>query len=224
MSKLKKAQAALIVFAKRPHIGQGKQRLADDIGLEKAYVIAQLLLERTIETANKWQGPVIISPSDLDDAQWASELCDRGVIVIPQLIGELGQRLEQIDREVRMLGITQCIYIGTDAPLLDIDDLNKVKDALNQDDQVLISATDGGVVVMASCKPWKNLGTVSWSTNKVCKELKSLGIQQGLTVRLMQKLSDLDDLSSLNDIKIEMKSLRKKSKALSHLNNLLNEV
>ena len=224
MSKLKKAQAALIVFAKRPHIGQGKQRLADDIGTEKAYVIAQLLLERTIETTNKWRGPVIISPSDLDDAQWASELCEREVIVIPQLKGELGQRLEQIDQEVRMLGITHCIYIGTDAPLLDIDDLQTVKDALNEDDQVLIPASDGGVVVMASSRPWKNLDTVSWSTKKVYKELKSLGMQQGLTVRLMQKLSDIDDLAALNEIMPKLKSQKKSSKALFHLNNLLNEI
>ena len=224
MSKLKKAQPALIVFAKRPHIGHGKQRLADDIGQEKAYVIAQLLLERTIETTNKWRGPVIISPSDLEDAQWASELCEREVLVIPQLKGELGQRLEQIDREVRMLGITQCLFIGTDAPLLDIDDLQKVKDALNEDDQVFIPATDGGVIVMASCRPWKNLDSVSWSTKKVCKELKSLGIQQGLTVRLMKILSDIDDLAALNEIKAELKSHTKTSKALFHLNNLLNEI
>ena len=224
MSKLKKAQAALIVFAKRPHIGQGKQRLAEDIGTEKAYVIAQLLLEKTIETINQWQGPVIISPSDLEDAQWASELCEREVIVIPQFKDELGQRLEQIDQEVRMLGITHCIFIGTDAPLLDIDDLQKVKNALNEDDQVFIPASDGGVVVMASCKPWKNLDTVNWSTKKVCKELKSLGIQQGLTVRLMKVLSDIDDLAALNEIKPKLKSQKKSSRALFHLNNLLNEI
>ncbi len=224
MSKSKTPQTALIVFAKRPHIGQGKQRLAADIGPERAFVIAQLLLERTLETVNKWKGPLIISPSCTEDAIWASEQCQREVIVIPQLAGELGQRLEQIDSEVRMLGITQCIYIGTDAPLLSIKDLYAVKKALNDHDQVYLPATDGGVVVMASRIAWKNLDTVTWSTKKVCKELKSLGAKQGLSVKLMQKLSDLDDLMSLNEIKKELNLHSNRSKALFHLKKLINEV
>ncbi len=224
MSQAKTQETALIVFAKRPHIGQGKQRLAADIGPEKAYVIAQLLLERTIETINKWKGPLILSPSTSKDSEWASELCEREVIVIPQLEGQLGQRLEQIDTEVRMLGINECIFIGSDAPLFKLKDLNSVKTALRQDVQVFIPATDGGVVVMASRVAWKGLQTVSWSTKKVCKELKSLGVKQGLSVRLMQKLSDLDDLQSLLEIKAELKAHSKKSKALFHLNNLLKEI
>ena len=224
MSKAKNTHTALIIFAKRPHIGQGKQRLAADIGMEKAYVIAQLLLERTIETANKWLGPLILSPASVEDSLWASELCKREVIVIPQLDSDLGQRLQQVDREARMLGIEQCIFIGTDAPLLSIDDLNAVKIALKDDDQVYLPATDGGVVVMASRKPWQNLQTVTWSTKKVCSELKSLGKQQGLSVRLMQKLSDMDDLASLNEIKYELGAHTKSSKTLFHLNNLLKEI
>ena len=224
MSKAKNTHTALIIFAKRPHIGQGKQRLAADIGPEKAYVIAQLLLERTIETANKWQGPLIISPSSVKDTLWASELSERECIVIPQLDGNLGQRLQQVDGEARMLGIEQCVFIGTDAPLLNINDLNAVKKALKDHDQVYLPATDGGVVVMASRKAWQNLQTVTWSTKKVCSELKSLGKQQGLSVRLMQKLSDMDDLASLKEIKHTLGDYTKSSKALFHLNNLLKEI
>ena len=223
MSESKSHQTALIVFAKRPHIGHGKQRLAVDIGSEKAYVIAQLLLERTIEIMNKWSGPLVISPSNIEDTQWAAELCSRELMVIPQLEGSLGKRLEQVDSEVRMLNITDCIYIGTDAPLLKIQDLKAIKQALTKKEQVFLPATDGGVVAMASCVAWKGLQTVTWSTKKVCKELKSLGAKQGLSMQVMQTLSDVDDLVSLNEIKKEIKSRTKQSKALFHLNQLINE-
>jgi len=218
------AETAVIVFAKRPHIGQGKQRLAADLGPEKAFVIAHLLLERTIETVNQWQGPLILSPSSVEDSKWASELCQRETIIIPQIQGGLGQRLEQVDRETRMLGIDRCIFIGTDAPLLQINHITQIEDALNTKDQVYLPATDGGVVVMASRKPWANLQTVTWSTKKVCTELKSLGKEQGLSVQILQKLSDMDDLSSLNEIKDELKTYSKNSKSLFYLNNLLQEI
>jgi len=224
MRKSDKPHTALVVFAKRPHIGHGKQRLAADIGQEKAFVFAQLLLERTIEIVNKWQGTVIISPSSLEDIVWAGNLCERKTIIIPQLGGELGQRIEQVDQEVRMLGFTQCIFIGTDAPLLQIQDLEAVDKAFEDSDQIYLPATDGGVVVMASNKPWKNLQTVTWSTKKVLQELKSLGKEQGLSLQISNKLTDIDDLASLNEIKPELKKLTKRSKALFHLNNLITEI
>lgn len=197
-------QTALILFAKRPHIGHGKQRLAEEIGVDKALEVANVLLEITLDTLTEWPDTLVISPSEQSDSVWACGLLDRVLISIPQKHGTLGARLEQIDREVRMLAYRHLIFIGTDAPLLSCTELNKVKASLEQYDQVFIPASDGGVVLMASRVPWSGLEQVPWSTEKVFMTLKSLAIQQGLSVQILKGQTDLDDMESFNKLKPQL--------------------
>ena len=197
-SILKPLKTALIVLAKRPTLGQGKQRLAEQTGSKTALKIAEVLLKLTIDTVSKWDEALVISPSSQEDSEWACDLVEQPVIVIPQKQGSLGQRLEQIDNEVRMLGFTHLIYIGTDAPLLGINDLIEIKKNLERYDQVFLPANDGGVIVMASRVPWGSLEDIQWSTEKVFSQLKSLSIQQGLCFQILPEQTDLDDLKSFN--------------------------
>lgn len=195
---------ALIIFAKRPHPGQGKQRLANEIGVDKAFQAAEILLQLTLNIVENWKSTLIISPSDQSDSEWACELAQRAVIVIPQKTGSLGQRLQQIDHEVRMLGYTKLIFIGSDAPLLKLEDIEAVQASLDNYDQIFIPASDGGVVLMASRVPWSGLTQVKWSTEKVFPTLKSLAIQQGLCFQIKPEQTDLDDLKSFTVLKPEL--------------------
>jgi len=201
MSENTPEKTALIVFAKRPQLGQGKQRLAAEVGIKTAYAVAQHLLNITSILMQSWNASLVISPSETQDSAWANELVERANISIPQRSGSLGERLEQIDREVRMLGYTRLIFIGSDAPLLSAQHLKQVESALLQYKQVFIPATDGGVVLMASSVRWRKLTQVDWSTEKVFTQLKSLAIQQGLSVKLYQQQSDLDDLASYKSLR-----------------------
>lgn len=229
MSPLKPINTALIVFAKRPQLGQGKQRLARDIGdetgEEKALAVAEQLLQLTLEMVRSWTDALIISPSEYGDSEWACDLAKRAVIAIPQQTGSLGQRLEQIDREVRMLGYTDLIFIGTDAPLLTIEQLKQIKFNLSRYDQVFMPASDGGVIVMASRVPWSGLEQVNWSTEKVFMQLKSLAVQQGLSVQIRSEQTDLDDLQAYKVLKpLLLQSIEKQNKPqLTELISLLDK-
>jgi len=201
MTSLIPLKSVLVVFAKRPKPGHGKQRLAAEIGDKKAFAVSKILLEATLDLCAEWDETLVISPSEMNESSWATQLLEKPVIAIPQNDGSLGVRLEQIDKEVRMLSFSELIFIGTDAPLLTIEQLNSVKQNLKRYDQVFMPAADGGVIIMASRVPWTGLESVDWSTGKVFSQLKSLAIEQGLSVQIMSEQIDLDDLESFNKIK-----------------------
>lgn len=198
------SNVALIIFAKRPALGQGKQRLALETSKEVAFSVAQALLENTLKAAEKIKYDIILSPSSSEDVEWAHALLRRNVICIPQRDGDLGERLLQIDREVRMLGYGKTIFIGTDAPTLTANDVKTASSALDLYQQVFIPASDGGVVLMASRKPWAQLDKIEWSTEKVFSQLKSIAVARGLSVRILETQTDLDDLSAYRELRQQL--------------------
>ena len=205
-------KTALIIFAKRPSLGQGKQRLAAETNKDVAFQAAEILLDCTLNVVKSVAFDIIISPSTHDDISWSHGLLDKPTICIPQREGTLGQRLMQVDQEARMLGYIHTLFIGTDAPLLTTDALNSVNKSLCNYSQVFIPATDGGVVLMATNKAWRSLDKIEWSTEKVFTQLKSIAIQEGLSFRSFQAQTDLDDLAAYKQLSQKLD------------NNLINEL
>ena len=165
-------EAALVLVCKRPASGIGKQRLAASIGGEAANRIAEALLACALEDAQAWPGPVVISPADPTDHAWASALLPQArarlkIRVELQAEGNLGQRLNALDHKLRVDGLEQLVYIGSDAPLLAAPDYAAVYDALMNYDTVLKPAADGGVVLMASRRGWPSLSGLPWSTTRL---------------------------------------------------------
>ena len=107
-------RAALVVFCRRPVPGVGKQRLARGLGREAAHAVATALLACTLEDLDDWAGPVVLSPADAADLDWARALLAARAglhprsCVVPQPEANLGERLEaglgeedRLDREAR---------------------------------------------------------------------------------------------------------------------------
>jgi uncharacterized protein len=161
----------------------GKQRLAQTIGAEKALIFAQLLLACAVEDLTFWQGKIVISPSHDSDQQWATELLSKPTIVIPQVAGNLGERLNRLDRQLREQGHQQIIYIGSDAPILTAHDYLQIRQALKNYDVALSPALDGGVTIMASNKHWPDMTDLPWSTAQLGVSLEELCKQQSTVAR-----------------------------------------
>jgi glycosyltransferase A (GT-A) superfamily protein (DUF2064 family) len=111
----------LVLFCRRPQPGIGKKRIAADLGTTKTSVLSEHLLATALEDARHWTGPVVIAPATENDAAWARELLERPCGVIGQPEGNLGARINAVDRELRQTGHTQLIYVGSDSPILDAD-------------------------------------------------------------------------------------------------------
>lgn len=197
MSDSARNSTALVVFCRRPAPGIGKQRLAADIGSAAAAEIAELLLGAALEDAARWPGPVVLSPSEAHDAEWAARLLDRPVQVIPQPAGNLGERLQSVDRCVREHHRAAVVFIGSDAPALGEQDYAAARSALMHDDVVLAPAMDGGVTLMAARNAWPDLADLPWSSDQLHAALAERCTTQGLRVARLPPGYDVDRAADL---------------------------
>ena len=186
-------ESVLVLVCKRPASGIGKQRLAASLGREAANHVAEALLACALEDARDWAGPVVIAPAHPADYGWADALLPQlqpRVRILPQATGNLGQRLNLLDHELRSAGLEQLVYIGSDAPALAAADYSAANGALLHYDTVLTPAEDGGVVLMASRHRWPMLSGLPWSTAR-------LGGAAGQSVATLTRGFDVDEEGGL---------------------------
>lgn len=146
----------------------------------------------------------MISPSHDCDQQWATELLSKPTLVIPQVAGNLGQRLNSLDRQLRSLGHQQIIYIGSDAPILTAQDYLQIIQALKNYDVALSPAVDGGVTIMASNKPWPDMTDLPWSTEQLGASLEQLCKSRQCRVAKTTPTYDIDTEQQLVQLRQDL--------------------
>ena len=108
--------------------------------------------------------------------------CDGSVRVIPQPVGNLGERLQAVDRVVRGRQPGACHLHGSDAPVLSESDYSAARSALLHHDVVLAPALDGGVTLMGARCPWPELADLPWSSDQLYAALTERCTGHGLRV------------------------------------------
>lgn len=189
-------ELALVLVCKRPTLGVAKQRLAASLGQEGARRIAEALLACALEDAREWPGPVVIAPAHASDFAWAASLLPQlqgKINIVPQTEGNLGQRLNAVDRSLRERGLEQLIYIGSDAPALVAVDYAAAREALLNHDTVLKPAADGGVVLMGSRRSWPALDALPWSTLHLGSALADCCQTAGQSLAMLAQSFDVDE-------------------------------
>jgi rSAM/selenodomain-associated transferase 1 len=189
--------AVLVLFCRRPRLSEGKQRLARSLGTTAALAIAGALLDCALEDAAAWPGALVIAPHRPADARWAAGLLAREAIVQPQPEGNLGERLNAVDRAVRALGHERLLFIGSDAPSLTVSDLGAAAAALERSDVVLAPAQDGGVTLMGARCAWPDLASLPWSEPSLGRALESACRARGLSVMHVPASYDVDEVCDL---------------------------
>jgi len=186
----------LVLVCKRPTLGFGKQRLAATLGVEVTHRVAEALFACALEDAYNWPGPIVIAPASAHDHDWAvdlSSLAQSPVMVLPQVSGNLGRRLNVLDSALRSKGVKQLVFIGSDSPGLAQADYAAVRNALQCDDTVLKPALDGGVVLMASNCPWPELTDLPWSSSSLGESLANSCRDAGHSVATLNEGFDVDE-------------------------------
>jgi glycosyltransferase A (GT-A) superfamily protein (DUF2064 family) len=189
----------LVLLCKRPALGHSKQRLAEQVGLADAFEIAKRLLDCALEDLDGWPGPKVVAPDHLRHLAWGQAQSPQA-LCLAQQHGNLGQRLNDLDERLRQRGLHRLIYIGSDCPALHPRDYRKVAKLLERCDTVLLMARDGGVVLMASNRPWPDLSGLPWSTKRLGQALADCCQQAGHSLMLAGELFDIDvqaDLQAL---------------------------
>lgn len=194
----------LVVFCRRPAAGVGKRRMARSLGDAATLELARHLLATTLEDARAWPGPVIIAPADPADAPWAAELMHERARVIPQVAGNLGRRINAVDRAARADGHDRLVFIGSDAPALTEDYFARTRAALASADVVLGPAEDGGVTAMGASCAWPDLAALPWSGRHLGSELERICTDNGMTVARLDSSYDVDRVTDLDRLAADL--------------------
>lgn len=192
-------EATLVLVCKRPAPGIGKQRLTASLSIEMTQQVATALLACALEDACDWPGPVVIAPANTEDAEWARALSapiPSAVTILPQVAGNLGQRLNALDQTLRAQGMEQLVFIGSDAPGLGTADYMATCTALQHADVVLIPALDGGVVLMANRCAWPDLSSLPWSSEQLGIALMDVCRVAGQSMKTLGQGYDVDELGN----------------------------
>ena len=206
---------------KKPELGIGKQRLAAEFGVELTLQIAHALLACAMEDAAMWPGTVILAPANQNDCDWAlgqvANLSGR-FEVVPQISGNLGQRLNALDTILRKRKLSRLVYIGSDSPGLTEEDFAAVRTGLKQYEAVLTPAADGGVVIMANRRAWPDLSALPWSTDRLGEALANKCKKEMGSVIVLRENYDIDEPDDffrlINTIKDDKRPARRALHAL----------
>lgn len=194
-SKAERTECALVLFAKRPKPGVGKQRIAVSEGRDVALALSQRLFDCAVEDLRAWPGPAVICIADAADQAWAQSQLPAATVTT-QSAGNLGVRLNAAS-DALGAQFGRVLFIGCDAPTIDTDYLIDCAARLDQHDVVLGAAGDGGVVAMGTRRGWPPLDALPWSTPALGRALADACTASGLSVDWTAAHDDLDEAAQL---------------------------
>lgn len=165
--------------------------------------LCRLMLNCALEDLRAWRGPVVLAPEDGADLGWARSLPATGpdgrapVKVLAQGAGNLGKRLERLDRALDAMQLKHRIFIGSDAPALKPRQYRRVVASLATHDAVLAAARDGGVTMMATRRGWPPLAALPWGSQGLAHALSAACRKAGRAVLRIPGGFDVDRPSDL---------------------------
>ena len=105
----------LIILARAPELGQGKRRLAADIGDSETLKVYQALLARCAAAASAWEGTVTVhGAGDLEQFAYSALAQFTNSALVPQRGGTLAERMVAALEYGLASGPT--LLIGSDCP------------------------------------------------------------------------------------------------------------
>ena len=199
-------QEKLIVFTRYPKPGTTKTRLAKALGDFEAAAIQKKLTEYTILQVAKLMTLYPVSVSiyfDGGSREKIKKWLGPGYSYRDQGGGDLGQRMANAFAEAFKRNYKKIVIIGTDCPYLKAGHMKQAFDSLRQKDLALGPATDGGYYLIGLSRNEKSLfKNISWGTDAVLAETLNIAAERGLSIDLLDTLSDVDrpeDLKHINN-------------------------
>lgn len=197
----------LIVFLKRPRVGEVKTRLVPALGEAAAAALYRVLAEeeirRTAPCAGEYRRLFFFAP---EDAGAAMRAWFPGETWLPQRGADLGARMAAAFDQAFEAGARRATIIGSDVPWVSRELVAHALQSLDEVDLVLGPARDGGYYLLAVSEPRPQLFQgIAWSTPSVLAQTVERAGALGLSVRLLDTLSDID---TLEDVRREWTQLR----------------
>jgi len=191
--------AAVVAFAKNPAIEPVKTRLAFSVGDKKAKAIFDALFTDCLSSLQRLinvRRYIACSPSSRH--RYFEELAkDYGLGLIDQQGDNLGGRMLHCVNAFSSRH-RPVVIVGTDTPILPIEDLNRALTESSEWDVLLGPTFDGGYYLISMSKALPDVfAHVEWSTNQVLERTRDNCAAGKLRLRELPPALDVDDIGSL---------------------------
>ena len=196
------SDTALVIMARYPQLGSIKKRLARTLGNEETLKLYQAFLS---DLANHFSGQDYdlhwaYTPAETNFAAFMASLVPdlaRYTHCFPTQGANLGEHLLHAFRWTHQQGYPTTIVIGSDAPHITREIIVQAQEALQEANVVLGPADDGGYYLIAMREPHDVFSNIPMSTSMVTARTIARAHTQGLTVRLIEPLFDIDEHADL---------------------------
>jgi rSAM/selenodomain-associated transferase 2/rSAM/selenodomain-associated transferase 1 len=184
-----------------PEPGHTKTRLIPGIGAEAAALVHRELIKQVRNTvdrsADSQAFAVEVHYAGGNAAQWY-DLWGNHACLVPQQGHSLGERIENAMCSAFADGASHVVILGTDCPEIDSEIIQQAFKCLEKHDVVIGPALDGGYYLIGLQAPRTSLFRgINWGTDSVFKETIIQCRQQGLSVKELTPLADIDEPEDL---------------------------
>ena len=193
----------LIVFGRYPVPGRTKTRLIQPLGPAGAADLQRQLTEKIVTTAEAFalgRGVNVEVCFEGGSEQKMGRWLGPDFSLSRQAPGDLGTRMYAAFLAAFQKGCRHAVLIGTDIPELRVDHLKQAFDALSENDLVIGPSIDGGYWLIGLNRPARLFGGIEWSTRAVLGQTLALANGQGLRVKELDYLTDIDTEKELKEV------------------------
>lgn len=180
----------LYIFAKAPHMGKVKSRLAADIGTVHALRIYRAMTAKILREMQdpRWDTVLYVTPDDCAGARFGG-LWPESMPRFTQNGGGLSERSARLFTEKG-----PAITIGTDIPAMRRSDIAAGFKALKHNDAVIGPAKDGGFYLIGLNAPTdpELFDGIRWSHKDTRKDMCAAIDGR---IAFLRELEDVDDLA-----------------------------
>jgi rSAM/selenodomain-associated transferase 1 len=198
--KQETSSSALVVFMRTPRPGKVKTRLARSLGDEKAAEFYRICTDTTLKEIGQLSQEVAryISFAEPVSKYEMRRLVDLGFKVEVQEGESLGQRLCKTFSRVLESGALKVVIVASDVPDLSASVMTEAISSLDNSDVVIGPCYDGGYYLIGMKELRQQLfHDISWGTELVYQQTLDAARKNGLTVRQLPILIDIDTEADL---------------------------
>jgi len=210
--------AALAVLMRWPRPGEGKTRLAAQIGVAAAHRLHSAFVADTLG----WPAPrprlLAVAPDD--DAVAEARRCAPDAVVVRQAHGDLGVRIAAALSEALHGGAAAAVLVGTDSPSLPhglvMACLHMAAFGGDGGDgcAAMVPAEDGGFVALAVSREavarhgldWLRNDGIEWSTAHTAAQTLAAARRAGLSPALTAPWYDVDGAADLPRLHADLRA------------------
>lgn len=196
------SDTALVVMARYPELGKTKTRLARTLGEQETVSLYRAFLS---DIAQLYAGQAYTlcwayTPAEVNYQELVATLTPEYATTMhyfPQEGATFNARLHYAFQWTQAQGFAYTILIGSDSPQISQECIITTRKALDDVDVVLGPSDDGGYYLLGMRVAHDLFSGIPMSTNVVAQMTLEAAQRQGLTVRLLDSLFDVDELPDL---------------------------